>query len=265
MSDRERNAGWSMVAIASLAVAVVAAMACGGAPTGAAPGNAAGHASPAPAAAPASTTAASWNFDEDATGAVPKGWTPGETAGRGTPATWKVVDDPSAPTPPHAVAVAAENHGRTFNLLLADGTSYRDLDLVVKVKAGTGDEDRGGGPAWRAAGPDDYYVCRWNPLEDNFRLYYVRRGRRHQLAGTRVHSDPAAWHTIAVHHVGTHIVATFDGEARVEADDDTFTGPGMVGLWTKADASSFFDDVSVKPAGADAGHAPPEAGAGQAE
>jgi len=188
-----------------------------------------------------------WSFDKHAVGAVPAGWQVAETASRGAPATWEVVADTTAPSSPNVVAVRkTKNSGRTYNLLIAESTSYRDLEIEVLVKAITGEEDRGGGPIWRAKDADNYYIARWNPLEDNFRVYTVRNGRRRQLGSATVKADPTAWHKIEIEHRGSKIEAEFDGKTRIELVDSTFSEAGMVGLWTKADAATAFDDVEVE-------------------
>ncbi len=131
-----------------------------------------------------------WSFNDDAVGSVPEGWEVAETAGRGTPGAWKVVTEASSPSAPNAIAITAvDNRGGTYNLLIAKDTSYRDLEIEVMVKAGTGNEDQGGGPIWRAADTDNYYVVRWNPLEDNFRVYFVKDGRRGQIASAEFKAE----------------------------------------------------------------------------
>ena len=137
------------------------------------------------------------------------------------------------------------NRGHTFNLLLTKRTFPADLTLSVRIKAGTGREDQGGGLVWRARSGDDYYVTRWNPLEDNLRLYRVVGGRRSMITGVRLEADPRKWHRIAVKTQGERIQVFFDGKKMLEARDGTFRGPGRVGLWTKADAASCFDDFRV--------------------
>ena len=187
-----------------------------------------------------------WSFEQDKTGSVPTGWKVAETGGEGKLATWRVVTDKSAPSPAHVVAITAnKNYGRTFNLLLAQDTSYQDLDIKVMVKAVAGQDDQGGGPVWRAKDADNYYICRWNPLEDNLTAYYVKNGRRRRLASAKVKTDPAAWHKIEIEHKGTKIKVEFDGKKLIDIDDSTFTEPGMVGLWVKADGRSEFDNIKV--------------------
>jgi len=189
-----------------------------------------------------------WTFDSSPVGSVPDGWRVAETNGKGNLATWQVIKDDSAPTPPNVIALMQTKNTRgTFNLLIADGTSYQDLELVVKVKAIAGEEDQGGGPIWRVKDPNNYYICRWNPLENNFRVYFVKDGRRKQLGTADVSTDPKVWHEIRIVHKAAQITAYFDGKKMIELEDSTFGEPGMVGLWVKADGRTAFDDFSPRP------------------
>jgi len=189
-------------------------------------------------------TETEWSFDTDALGSVPRGWEVAETAGTGTPAQWEVIDDGDGDT---VVAITkSENRGQTFNLLIAAGSQVADLEVAVKVKAISGTEDQGGGPIWRVIDADNYYIARWNPLENNFRVYYVKDGRRKQLASANVDAAADTWHEIEIEHVGNRIVAAFDDEELLDIEDATFTEAGSVGLWTKADAATAFNDVEVE-------------------
>jgi hypothetical protein len=145
------------------------------------------------------------------------------------------------------LAVETQSGEATFNLLLSDATSPADLDLSVRILARSGDMDRGGGLVWRAKDADNYYVTRWNPLENNLRLYKVERGKRTMFQSVDVKSDPAAWHRLQVMMHGKKMTVTFDEKTRVEHEDETFSGPGQIGLWTKADASCSFDSLEVQP------------------
>ena len=188
-----------------------------------------------------------WSFDKDAVGSVPGGWEVTETAGRGTPATWEVVADTTAPSSLNVIAITAnKNSGRTYSLLIAKDRSYRDLEIYVMVKAIKGEEDQGGGPIWRAKDADNYYIARWNPLEDNFRVYVVKDGRRKQLGSASVKADSKVWHKIEIEHEGNRIEGEFDGKKLIDLEDSTFPEAGMVGLWTKADAATAFDDLEVE-------------------
>jgi hypothetical protein len=132
-----------------------------------------------------------------------------------------------------------------FNVLLADGAG-RDVELSVALRAQQGEIDQGGGLVWRAQDGASYYIARWNPLESNVRAYKVVAGKRQQLASADVELDPRAWHTLAVRMRGELIECELDGRQLLEARDATFAGAGRVGLWTKADARTLFDDLVLK-------------------
>ena len=177
------------------------------------------------------------NFDADKAGDTPTGW-------EAAVGTWKVAADDTAPSKPNVLAQSAEGPSPQFNIALATATSFKDLDLSVKMKAVAGKLDQGGGLVWRAKDAKNYYVCRWNPLEDNFRLYKVVEGKRTQLATADMKAEPG-WRTIRVVAKGEQIECYLDGKKLLEAKDDTFKDAGKVGLWTKADAATHFDDLAV--------------------
>jgi hypothetical protein len=186
-----------------------------------------------------------WSFDSDAD--LPPGWKIEATNQRGELASWIVAEDQDAPSKPNVLALVDTrgSFGGTFNLCWTDGVRFTDGVIAVKVRADTGREDQGGGPIWRARDKDNYYIARWNPLEGNFRLYSVKDGARKMLETATVEADPTGWHTISIEHRGDEIVCSLDGEELLRARDATFPGPGGVGLWTKADAATSFDDLSI--------------------
>jgi hypothetical protein len=192
--------------------------------------------------------ATQWGFDEHAVGQLPPGWRIETTNLKGKPAEWSVQRDDSAPSGDRVLALTnpGDSRGSTFNLCWTDTVDFQDGRIEVKVRAGTGREDQGGGPVWRVQDQNNYYVARWNPLEDNFRLYYVRDGNRRQIASANVNAAPDAWHAIAIHHRGTHIEGYLDGEKLLEQDDSTFLNAGGIGVWTKADAATSFDDFIIR-------------------
>jgi hypothetical protein len=114
----------------------------------------------------------------------------------------------------------------------------------VKFKPISGREDASGGIVFRFTS-GKYYVVRANALEDNFRLYYYDRGR-HQLASARVKAPTLGrWHTLRVVAVGDHVQAWLDGTQRLDHRDSRFQS-GRVGLWTKADSITAFDDLTIR-------------------
>lgn len=144
----------------------------------------------------------------------------------------------------HVLVQKAENANRVYNLTLLDGTSPKDLDVSVRVKAIAGKLDQGGGLVWRAKDKDNYYTARYNPLEDNLRVYKVEGGKRTQLDHADVPGD-REWHTLRITMKGRAIVGYLDGKKLLIAEDSTFPDAGRVGLWSKADAVSYFDDLTI--------------------
>jgi hypothetical protein len=175
------------------------------------------------------------------------GWRTDSTGGSGTHASWLARADATAISRPNVMTMLTPNHTSEdrFNLCWNPGLAFRDGRITVAVRADSGVVDQGGGPMWRVRDADNYYVCRYNPLESNYRVYVVHGGVRRQLATAIVDSDGRGWHRLAVEHTGSHIRCFFDGELLLEADDGTIDTAGGVGLWTKADACTSFDDLSV--------------------
>ena len=171
-----------------------------------------------------------------------------QTAGRGRPALWEVRSGEAYHGRGYVLVLPdpRTNRGSCFNVLLLEGKRFRDVEVAVAVRPFKGREDQGGGPVWRALDADNYYVVRWNPLEDNFRLYYVKDGRRRMLTSAGLKADPSRWHLIRVVHRGEEIRAYFDGKLYLRYRDRTFTAAGRVGLWTKADAATAFDLLKVR-------------------
>ena len=175
-----------------------------------------------------------WTFDDDQTGAIAKGFT--NEAGE-----WKVVESDSG----KALAQTASSPGPSFNVTLIDGTNAKDVDLTVKLKAVEGKNDQGGGLVWRAKDAKNYYIARYNHLEDNYRVYKVVNGRRSQPFQNADIKHHDSWTTLRVTMKGDHIVCYYDGKKYLESKDSTFTGAGKIGLWSKADAQSQFDDLTL--------------------
>ena len=115
-----------------------------------------------------------------------------------------------------------------------------------RVQGGRGKEDQGGGIVWRYQDAKNYYVARMNPLEENYRIYKVVAGKRTQMGTKEDLKIPAGqWHVLKIKQVGEQIECSLDGEKYLRVKDDTFTKAGKIGLWTKADAQTSFDDPLV--------------------
>ncbi len=194
---------------------------------------------------------AAWDFEDVPVGELPAGWKVEATNGRGPLATWQVVEDNTAPSGAHVLAMTSPNHtfGGTFNVCWTDTISFLDGEIQVRFKAVEGEEDQGGGVIWRAQDKDNYYIARFNPLENNFRIYYVRDGARKTLADVKIALPAGKWHTLRIVQHGDQFEGFLNGKKLLDGTDDLFTKPGGLGVWTKADAVTSFDDFSVRSLG----------------
>jgi hypothetical protein len=182
-------------------------------------------------------------FDAEPPGAAPAGWICGSTGG-GAPR-WTVEADPSAPSPGN---VLKQSGTGTFPWCVKQGTALADGVVTVKFKPLTGREDQAGGLVWRWKSGDNYYVARANALENNVSLYYTEGGRRRTIRYVDAPVAANTWHTLRVEFKGTHVRVLLDGKAYIELDDNHISGAGAVGVWTKADSVTAFDDFSYQPA-----------------
>ncbi len=189
-----------------------------------------------------------WTFENVPVGQIPQGWKIEGTNQRGPLATWKVVEEQDAPSGSHVLALTSPNHhsSGTFNLCWTDKVQFRDGEIEVQFKANSGKVDQGGGVIWRAKDKNNYYIARYNPLEDNFRIYYVKNGVRKMLASTQIKLPAHQWHEMKIEHKGNKIRGYLNGKKLLEVRDNTFPEAGGVGLWTKADAATSFDDFEVE-------------------
>ncbi|MBL8842255.1 MAG: hypothetical protein JNL90_12090 [Planctomycetes bacterium] len=193
------------------------------------------------------------DFEQAELAKVPAGFRAATTRGRPelepVAALWEVVEEQKAPSGKRIVRLTrSENRDELFNLLLREAPAPADLALSVRLRADGGEEDRGGGLCWRAVDEQNYYVARWNPLEKNLRIYRVVAGVRVLLQSVPVAADAAAWHRLDVVMRGRVITVSFDGAKVASCADTTFAAAGKVGLWTRSNARSSFDDLAVEAA-----------------
>lgn len=186
-------------------------------------------------------------FEDVKTGSLPSGWKVEGTNQKGPLATWKIIEDTTAPSGNKVLAMVNPNHdfGGTFNLCWTNGINFLNGQIKVLFKANTGIEDQGGGVIWRALDKGNYYIARFNPLENNFRIYYIKDEARKILASARVKKPAGKWYELKIVQMGKHISGYLDGKKYLEVDDNTFPKSGGVGLWTKADAVTSFDEFVV--------------------
>ncbi len=186
-----------------------------------------------------------YNFDGDAVDQIPSRFH-GALTGQGARAEWVVKPDPTAPSGSNVFAqVSADKTDYRFPVAIADDGSFQDLELSAKFKAMSGEIDQAAGMVFRLKDANNYYIVRANALENNYRLYRVVNGKREQIAGANLPVSSGEWHELSIVCIGNSITCYFDGEKKIEAGDDTFSEAGKIGLWTKADSVTFFDDLKV--------------------
>lgn len=179
------------------------------------------------------------NFDKDRAGAAPADWTCGVT-GRGNPR-WTVEPDPGAPSPPN---VLMQSGAGDFPWCVRTGTAIVDGFVEVKFKPIRGREDQAGGVVWRWKDGNNYYVARANALENNVSLYFTEGGRRKTLKYVDAPVAANSWHAMRAEFTRTRIEVFLDGKSVIKFDDAHIAGAGAVGVWTKADSVTAFDDFS---------------------
>jgi hypothetical protein len=195
----------------------------------------------------ADDTRRDFRFTKDDLGKVPAGWKADKT-GKGEGSVWKLVADDTAPSKTgFALAQTAESPGAMFNLCVVEDTNLKDVEAIVSFKAMKGEKDQGGGLVWRYQDADNYYVARVNPLENNFRVYKVVGGKRSkEFQDAEVKMKAGEWHTLKIKQMGDHIECFLDDKKYLDVKDDAITKAGKVGLWTKADAQTYFDDFRIR-------------------
>jgi hypothetical protein len=188
-----------------------------------------------------------WGFDADEVDAPPAGFSFGRTGG-GRPGRWVVTADPDAPSKPNVLAqVDADGTDHRFPVAVADEPSLRDVRLSVKCKPVSGRADQACGLSFRYRDENNYYVTRANALENNVRLYHVKDGQRTQLEGWNGPVTSKAWHELRVDARGDHFEVYWDGKRVIDGHDRAFPDAGKVGVWTKADSVTYFDDLAAAP------------------
>jgi hypothetical protein len=183
--------------------------------------------------------AATESFDASAAGAAPAGWQCG-VSGRGNPK-WLVEPDETAPSKPNVLKQSGQG---IFPWCTKNGTSLENGFVEVKFKSIAGREDQAGGVVWRFTGPRSYYVARANALENNVSLYYMWLGLRRAIQYVDAPVPVGQWNTLRVEFQGEQIKVLLNGKTYIDVRDGHISGAGQVGIWTKSDSVTAFDDFS---------------------
>jgi hypothetical protein len=205
---------------------------------------------------PLAASAETVDFEGMPIGSPPAGWIVTKTDGGAEPQ-WEVVADSPSPAGARVLAQLSKDatSGR-FPLAIHPGVALANGAVSVRFKPVSGNVDRAAGLVWRYRDENNYYVVRANALEGNVVLYKVENGRRTPLApvgkpgqyGVEKAVPAERWSTLRVAFTGPRFVVSFDDESLFEVEDSTFTDAGRVGLWTKADSVTYFDDLELLPA-----------------
>jgi hypothetical protein len=195
----------------------------------------------------ASVAVASTSVTFDDVSALPQGWASGIT-GKGA-AKWDVVADGTAVSPSKVLRQSGE---ATFCWAVKADEQMQSGFVEVKLKPVSGKEDQAGGLVWRFKDANNYYVVRANALEDNVVLYKTVNGKRSSLQvkgrmrgyGVDVDVPQGRWSTLRVDFDGNLFTVTYQGKQLFQVEDETFKDAGAVGVWTKADSVTHFDDFT---------------------
>ena len=190
------------------------------------------------------------DFSQDVVDQPPKGFEFAHTALVGRPGKWIVQNDGTNKV---LAQTDADSTRSRFPVAVLSDVVAADSDVSVRFKPISGRVDQAAGLVWRYQNQDNYYIVRANALEDNVVLYKVEKGRRTDLPvkgegrtyGKKTEVPAGQWSTLRVVSAGRLFEVYFNGAKLYEVDDATFAQPGKVGLWTKADSVTQFDDLTV--------------------
>ncbi len=180
-------------------------------------------------------------FDNVKLNTLPNGWICGVT-GRGHPI-WKILKDKTAPSKPNVLAQVGWG---TFPWCVIKGISLKNGTIEVKFKPVAGRIDQAGGLVWRFKNEDNYYVARANALENNVSLYYVKNGIRRTIKYVDAPVPHNEWSTLKVEFTEERIKVFLNGKKYIDLKDNHIVNPGKVGVWTKADSKTYFDNFIYK-------------------
>lgn len=191
--------------------------------------------------------AVTWTFEGDQEGQAPVGFVFGRT-GQGREGEWLVQRVAEAPSGHHVLAQRdADATDYRFPIAVANEPLLRDIRVSVKCQPVSGTVDQACGLVLRYQNENNYYLTRANALENNVRFYKLVNGKRQQLGSWDGVVATGAWHALQVEALGDHFTVFWNGQRVIDANDRTFSQAGRIGLWTKADSVTDFDDLKVEP------------------
>jgi len=174
------------------------------------------------------------------------GWISAYTNIKGNFPRWEITNTQSSDISQYIFhLLKTDAHGSEFNLCYTKKIKFLNGAISVKFKANSGREDQGGGIVWRIKDNNNYYVARYNPLEDNLCFYYVKNSYRRLLNSATVVLDKEHWHTMKIIQHNDHYQVFLDSKNILQGYDSTFTNAGGIGVWTKSDALTSFKALKI--------------------
>jgi hypothetical protein len=195
------------------------------------------------------------DFDHERVGSIPSELESAMTKSGGAPR-WEILKDPTAPSKPYVLGqLSTDRTAGRFPLAVLRAVVIRDGEVSVQFKPVSGEVDQAAGLVWRYSDRNNYYIVRANALENNVVLYKVENGERTSLAprglpsrsyGVKHAVPKLVWSELKVAFADTLATVYFNNERLFDVVDGTFRGAGRIGLWTKADSVTWFDDFTFR-------------------
>lgn len=187
-----------------------------------------------------------WTFEDDLPESLPHEFQVGKMFDGRAAGEWNVLYSEVAQSGKHVLGqLMGKGAEHAYKVVLIEGTTATDLDVRVSILPVSGKADMGGGVIWRATDDRNYYLTRANPLEQNIRVYRVVNGVRHLLHNFDQTIVMKQWHSLQVISRGCRIQVFYDEKQVFDICDETFAA-GRIGLWTKSDAVTYFDDLRLR-------------------
>jgi hypothetical protein len=164
------------------------------------------------------------DFEQDAVGQPPKGFVFGLTGRVGARGRWVVQQEAGGK---YLAQLDADRTSARFPVAVLSDVSAAQVDLSVRFNPVSGRVDQAGGLVWRCRRTD-------LPVKGEGRTY-----------GKKAEVPSGQWSTLRVTADGSTFSVYFNGSKLYDVADSTFARPGRVGVWTKADSVTQFDDLTV--------------------
>ncbi|NTV43936.1 MAG: pyruvate, phosphate dikinase, partial [Syntrophobacteraceae bacterium] len=132
-----------------------------------------------------------------------------------------------------------------FPLVVVKDWQMGDGIIRVRVKPVRGNIDRAGGIAFGLKDVCHYFSFRINALEDNVVLFEYEDCKRFQRQSASMKILPNEWHDLRVEIKGNTIQGYVNDQLVIDHEAQRIPG-GHVGLWTKADSVTLFEDLQVE-------------------